>query len=316
MAKVTVIIPTYNRAPLLRRAIASVLDQTVDDFEIIVADDASTDGTGDMVQALRDRRIKYRRHRDNRGVAAARNTAIAHATGEYLAFLDDDDEWLPEKLRRQLDRMEAVGKSGGAVYCGHFEVETATNRILTEVKPSLRGRVSEQLLAQGSFNPTSTLLVRAECFQKVGVFDPALQYGEDFDMWVRLARQYDFDLVEEPLVRIHYQASGLTQNYRAIISGGEMYLSKYREFFERNPMAHSSHLHRLGTYYCFIGDLRKGREMFGRAVRLNPTFLKSYLGFVLSLAGGDAFRGSYAAKDRLEVLIADLKSSKQWRREL
>src|SRR4029453_1391166 len=106
MPKVSVVIPTHNRADLLDRAVRSALAQTHADLEVLIADDASSDGTGEVVARIGAARGKYFRHDGNRGVAAARNTAITNATGEFIAFLDDDDEWLPEKLRIQLDRFQ------------------------------------------------------------------------------------------------------------------------------------------------------------------------------------------------------------------
>src|SRR5262245_24547581 len=102
MPLVTVVIPTHNRAGRVRSAIESVLHQTYADFEIVVVDDASEDGTENTVRGVLDPRVRYIRHAVARGDAAARNTGIRNSTGEYVAFLDDDDEWLPEKLRFQV----------------------------------------------------------------------------------------------------------------------------------------------------------------------------------------------------------------------
>src|SRR4030042_5052103 len=111
MPTVSIIIPTYNRAHLVMRAINSVLDQSFQDFEIIIVDDASRDNTEKMVSGIRDKRIFYIRHEKNRGGSAARNTGIKQARGEYIAFLDSDDEWLPEKLEKQLKVLEQYTNS-------------------------------------------------------------------------------------------------------------------------------------------------------------------------------------------------------------
>ena len=107
---VSIIIPTYNRAHLIGRAIQSVLNQTYQNFEIIVVDDGSTDNTEEMIKEFQkhDKRIKYIRHEKNRGGAAARNTGIKVARGEYIAFQDSDDEWLPEKLEKQMDVFQRI----------------------------------------------------------------------------------------------------------------------------------------------------------------------------------------------------------------
>ena len=304
MPKVSIVIPTHNRAAILRRAIVSVLDQTFKDFEVVIADDASVDGTCETVQSIGDRRIKYVRHSDNRGVSAARNSAIANAAGEYIAFLDDDDEWLPDKLRHQIDHIDTLGRNVGAISCGNYEVETSTNRVLAEIRPSLKGEIFENLLTQGFFSRTSTVLVRASCFQRVGVFDTAFRYGEDFDMWLRIAREYAFDYVAKPLVRVYLQPSGLTQNYEAIIAGAEAELKKYHEFYEQNPRVHSRRLERLATYYCLAGNLRRGREVFCGALARDGFATKSYAGIALSLLGSRVFSGYFAAKNRFAEAVA------------
>lgn len=115
MPKVSVVIPTHNRSSLLRRAIQSVLDQTYQDFEIIVVDDASTDDTEAVVKGFADERIRYVRHSENRGEAASRNTGIRLAKGEYIAGHDDDDVWLPPKLEKQVKAFEKASPKVGVV---------------------------------------------------------------------------------------------------------------------------------------------------------------------------------------------------------
>lgn len=301
MPKVSVIIATHNRAELLRRAIASVLAQTFQDFEIIVADDASQDRTGEVVSSLGEPRLKYLRHEENLGVANARNSAIRIASGAYLAFLDDDDEWLPGKLECQLAVLEKAAASVGAIYSGYQEVDRVTGQILAEVLPSHRGKIFDTILRQDFLAPTSTILVRAECFERLGGFDAAISYGEDFDMWLRIAGDYDFEFVPRPLAKIQLHESGLTQNYGAIIAGTEAILEKYREFFRKHVGIHSQRLEKLGLYYCLIGNLAKGRRLFCTAVKQNPLAIKSYINLILSMTGANNFKAFYALKDRVST---------------
>jgi glycosyltransferase involved in cell wall biosynthesis len=298
MPKVSVVIPTHNRVERLGRAIRSALAQTFSDVEVLIADDASKDRTGDMVLGMGDPRVRYFRHATNLGVSAARNTAISHARGEFVAFLDDDDEWLPEKLQIQLDHIENARKSVGLLCGGYYEVDRSSNRI-AEITPTEHGWVFESLLRQGYFNHTSTILVRAECFARVGLFDVAFRYGEDFDMWLRIAKEYEVDFVPAPVARRHLEPDGLTQDYNAIASGTEAHLRKYRAFFEHESPVLSERLQKLGTYYCFAGNARRGREVFYTAIAHRPLAPKSYIGVALSLMGSRAFRFCYAAKDRI-----------------
>ena len=122
MPAVSVIIPTYNRAEFLRLAITSVLNQTFQDFEIIVVDDASEDHTHEVMNNLNDKRIKYIRHEVNKRVSAARNTGVLHSSGDYIAFLDDDDEWLPSKLQRQVALLEDSTSTCGGVYTLRIDI--------------------------------------------------------------------------------------------------------------------------------------------------------------------------------------------------
>src|SRR5712692_9764325 len=130
MPKASVITPTYNRADFLRVAIASVLNQTFQDLEIIVVDDASSDRTAEVVRRFTDELIKYIRHDINKGGSAARNTGIKNSTGAYVAFLDDDDEWLPEKLGMQVDLLENSPAEVGGVYTSYMVIDRASGIIL------------------------------------------------------------------------------------------------------------------------------------------------------------------------------------------
>src|SRR5262249_34968268 len=145
MPKVSVVIPTHNRATLLHRAVSSALTQTFSDLEVLIADDASSDATAELMLVIRDPRIKYLRHETKRGVSVARNTAISHASGEYIAFLDDDDEWLPEKLNIQLSHLNSARKSVGLICSGYYKVDSAFSKVQREVIPSQRGWMFESM---------------------------------------------------------------------------------------------------------------------------------------------------------------------------
>ncbi len=253
MPKVSVVIPTRNRADLVSRAITSVLTQTFSDSELVIVDDGSTDRTGELIRRIGDSRITYLRHDISRGVSVARNTAIARASAEFIAFLDDDDEWLPEKLRLQMECIEQTRQTVGVVTTGYL-VQSASSRTAEEVMPSQRGWMFESLLRRGRFDHTSTVLARAECFDRVGLFDVTLPYGEDFDMWLRIAMEYEMDFVGRPLVRVYPQANGLSSNYDLRTAGMETHLRKFSDFFERNGHVFSERLNRLGTDYCFAGN--------------------------------------------------------------
>jgi glycosyltransferase involved in cell wall biosynthesis len=157
---ISVIIPTYNRAHLVGRAIRSVLAQTFQDWELIVVDDGSSDNTEEVVCSFQDPRICYISHEVNRGGSAARNTGIKVARGEYVSFLDSDDEWLPEKLEKQLacfrnTQMEQLGM----VVCGRIDLDEKGEKV-TEKNPDVHGWVYEDILNLTWSPSTPTMMIR------------------------------------------------------------------------------------------------------------------------------------------------------------
>lgn len=198
---VSVIISTYNRAHLLGRAIQSVLDQTYQDLEIIVVDDASTDNTEEIVSGFKDERIQYVRHEENKGGAAARNTGIKIANGDYVGLLDDDDEWLGDKLQKQVDAMEELPDNDwGGTYCGHFHM----GHKVTRVEAIKQGNLKKELL-KGEVNvgASSTLLFRRHAICEVGLFDEDLARYQDWELLIRFFRRYKLSSVREPLVKVY-----------------------------------------------------------------------------------------------------------------
>jgi glycosyltransferase involved in cell wall biosynthesis len=193
---VSVIIPTYNRADLVRQAVASVAAQTYRDFEIVVVDDGSTDSTGEVLSAGPELRLL--RHGRRRGVSAARNTGIKAARGRWLAFLDSDDLWLPDKLARQIFLLESQPE---LLICQ--TEETWVRRGVKMNKPATHrkaaGRIFLPSLARCMISPSAVILHR-QLLARHGGFDETLPAAEDYDLWLRLTWRYDVGLVEEPLV--------------------------------------------------------------------------------------------------------------------
>jgi len=271
------------------------------DFELIVVDDASRDDTPRAVEQFANPKMKYVCHEKNQGVAASRNTGISNSHGKYIAFLDDDDEWLPDKLRLQFARLEVSPVSVGAVYTGWLIVQGMTRKVLSQQMPSLKGYVFNSMFIHGSIAPTSTFLCRRSCFEKVGLFEETLQYGEDHDMWLRIAREFTIDCIEEPLVR--YTAPdtdrpSLSTNYDGVIRGREAYLKKYADVFARHRAIHSLLHVELGVAYCYNGNMSKGRASFRTAIRINALEPRAYFNFGLSLLGAKLFKTLKLSKER------------------
>lgn len=202
---ISVVIPSYNRAALLPRAIASVLSQTFSDLECIVVDDGSTDQTPQVMAGFQDPRLRVIRLPGNGGYSRAINTGIRVARGRLIAFLDSDDEWLPKKLERQVARLHGCGDPGATVvYCRCTVRDALSGRIWRRPHMVYEGDVFRYLL--GGWHPTtpSLLLVDRRSLLGVGGFNENLPCAQDYDLWLRLAEaSYRFVATDEVLVIKH-----------------------------------------------------------------------------------------------------------------
>lgn len=199
MKKVSVIITAYQHARFISDAIGSVLAQTYPDDELIVVDDGSTDGTREIVTNYGNQLVYI--YQENRGSAAARNSGIRAATGEYVAFLDADDVWLPNKLELEVKFLDAH-PSIGMVYSNYTYFGTRPGPAATGFAaiPPVSGQALKELFLSNPIS-SSSVLIRKSCFEKVGFFDESLVHGEDLDMWLRLAPCCEIDNIAIPLAK-------------------------------------------------------------------------------------------------------------------
>ena len=217
MPKVSVVLPAYNAIIYLPETMKSVLSQTFDDFEVIVVNDGSSDGTEQWVSQITDSRVKLISQK-NQGLAVARNTGIAHASGKYIAFLDADDLWEPTKLEKQVCVLDS-NPEAGLVYTwvGYIDEQgESTGRV---VKYQAEGDVWKILLERNIVECGSVAMVRRSCFKAVGVFDWNLSFfnvNEDWDMWLRIAACYPFNVIKEPLTYYRQSSTSASKNWKAI----------------------------------------------------------------------------------------------------
>ena len=193
---VSVIIPTYNRGWIIKEAINSVLAQDFKNFELIVVDDGSTDNTFEILNLYGEDIILIRQ--DNQGVSAARNRGITKASGRFIAFLDSDDLWLPEKLSRQIDFFNL---NPDALICQTEEIWMRNN---VRVNPKKRhkkpsGMIFEPSLSLCLVSP-SAVMVKRTLFDDVGLFDETLPACEDYDLWLRISCRHPVYLIDTPLI--------------------------------------------------------------------------------------------------------------------
>lgn len=246
---VSVIIPTYNREKTILRAVNSIFVQTMQDFEVIIVDDASTDKTIDILNShFTDSRLKIVKNIKNLGTSGAKNVGLEHSSGKYIALLDSDDEWLPEKLEKQIQFMESNSRdfplSFTSVYVHREEQQKALLR-----HPRKVGTWFESLLLGETFNLGSTLIATKECFNKVGQFSTKLDRFEDRDWTIRYFDHYsDFQFLAMPLTKIHNSGWPETETVQQSIQE-IFYLNKER-------------LKQKGGYYFNLFDVGLSFEVF------------------------------------------------------
>lgn len=196
MATISVIIPTYNRVSSLTRALDSVLAQSQRASEIIVIDDGSTDDTPHIME--RDYSHVNYYYRENRGVSAARNCGIRKARGEWIAFLDSDDEWLPDKLQMQIQR---INQRPGCRVIHNEEIWIRDGVRVNQMNKHRKygGMIFDYCLPLCVISPSAVLLHRS-VFDKVGMFDESLPACEDYDLWLRICALYPVEYIAEPLI--------------------------------------------------------------------------------------------------------------------
>ena len=228
---VSVVIPTYDRPAKLCRAVESVIDQTYDHIELIVIDDCSPESPRETVSDLipSDIQFSFHRHNENQGHAAARNTGMKLAEGEFIAFLDDDDEWLEEKTEKQVERFQESPESVGVVYTGlnQMNEDGSINAVTT---PSHTADVTRQLLVDDFIGTGSMYMIRSDTYESVGGFDERFPAWVDWDYSLRLSLEYDFAAVTEPLVNRyvggHDQSSDDYEVRKETVS--QLFLQKHR----------------------------------------------------------------------------------------
>lgn len=297
MPKVSVILPTYNRAHLVGRAIRSVLDQTYRDFELIVVDD-STDNTDEVVKSFNDPRIRYIRELKRGSAAAARNIGIKAAQGEYIAFQDSDDEWLPEKLEIQTQVLSNGSSEVGVVYTDMWRINEG--RKMYWHSPSNMpedGIIYKRALQRVFLIGIQTALIKKTCLNKSDVFDESLRCLEDFEFFVRLSKYCYFYHVNMPLVKYYATINSVSTNDEAHVLAYESIFKKYHREMDNKSVAAFQFAIGNGLYQR--GMLEKGKYLLFSAVRSYPLNIKYLVAAFASLFGENA----YSSACRLKRLI-------------
>ncbi|MDM5264391.1 glycosyltransferase family 2 protein [Sulfurovum sp. XTW-4] len=276
---VSVIIPTHGRSHLLRRAIESVLNQTYDNVEIIIVDDNDSnsehrDHTEKSLQDyLRNDQIMYLKHEKNAGGSAARNTGIKASHGKYIALLDDDDEWFPQKLQKQISYFESLDTDVGVIYCSYILQEHDKD---VEIIRDDKGDLTKALLML-EFDPgaSSTLVFRKSVLDEIHYFDEKFARHQDLEILIRVCRHYLIDVCPEVLLKIN--GHNFPSPYK-IEQVQQLFLETFHEDIDRLAFWDKRYVY--ARHYMQLASLFLHEKMMLQVVKY---YLKSILKFPMML---------------------------------
>lgn len=255
--RVSAILTTYNRPDMAVRALKSILSQSKPPEEIIIVDDAGSVDLFQQLASFGEERIRYIRHDSNQGLAAARNSGIRAATGKFVGFLDDDDEWLPQRLESQYERYSKLSRNDkeylACLQVGCVFVDQGGEKI-GQSMPLNHGDLSESIRTNGAVTPSSSFLFLRSAIEAVGGFDEVLLSGIDHDIWMSLAvAGYSSEAIPEPLVRIYcdHRETMMTDASKRI-EGLDQYIAKWAPTYKE--------------WYGPIGGARYAKSYFAKVI--------------------------------------------------
>lgn len=301
MSTVSVVIPTYDRGDLVKRAIRSVLSQSFDSIELLVIDDHSPTPVREHLENtdIETDQLTIHRHSENMGGNAARNTGIDLASGQYVAFLDDDDEWYEKKIERQVQAAESTG--AGVVYTGIEQFSDGTTNATKT--PNTSGDVTEELLTGNFIGSFSAVLVKKDVIERVGYPDDDLPSWQDWDYYLRLSEETTFQAVPEPLVRrysdAHEQISDDHSTKRDVTV--PRFVSKHRQRAKNYGILsefEATIAAEVGWSAALNGRYREAAKQYFNSLRLDPS-TSSALYLLLVLGGSWTFVPAQIIKRRL-----------------
>ena len=282
---VSVVLPTRNRAHTLRRATDSVLDQSYDRLELIVVDDASTDDTEAVVNEINDPRVRYIRLDNSRGGSGARNVGLQQAKGDLIAFQDSDDVWLTDKLEKQCRALEAASERAGVCVCSYRYTQFGKTHTVVHGQGEIQSVEALRRIAGGTGYGTQTLIVKREVFERSGGFNESLPRLQDYELTMRIARDWNFVLLADPLVDVYVGADSVSSSADKYVRATEIILDEHEDIYRADRRARSRLVFRAGKYLVLEGRYREALPFFTSAYRANPLNLRA-LAAVLMVATG------------------------------
>lgn len=279
---VSVIIPTFNRAHMIKKTIESVLEQSFEDWELIIVDDASSDNTEEIVQNYikNDSRLSYIRHDMNMGGSAARNSGIGKSNGNFIALLDDDDRWHPDKLKLQINLFNKYQDSG-LIYSGFNYVDYITGTVIKKVMPEYQGNLKSVLLKKNIIG-SPTPLIKKECFKYSGLFDVNLFSCQDWDMWLRISMSHTFRFVNESLADVTMHGRQISSDLKSKIKSRQQIIVKHYDELKKYPSILSYHYKRLAALYTLDHSQTNAIKNISRSFQQQPYNPENLLHFFLA----------------------------------
>lgn len=269
---ISVIIPTFNREKTIKRAIDSVLSQTYSDIECIVVDDCSSDRTEEIVKSIKDKRLKYFKLEKNSGACYARNFGISKSSGEFIAFQDSDDEWLEDKLEKQINNLRSIDAD---MIFGRLNLYDCNNNFIKKVPRINRksGFIRYSDLLEKSIISTQTLLVKREILEDI-TFDVNMPRFQDWDLTLRIAKKYKIYYYNVDCVNLYQQTSSISSNSNKGILALELIFEKHKDAFLKHKKAYASYYISMGE--CKLKNGEKFLSYFIKSLKLNFSFINIF----------------------------------------
>jgi len=288
MELVSIIIPTYNRSKLLKNAINSIINQTHQNFEIIIIDDCSTDDTLKVIKNFEDKRIKYFKNEVSLRATGSRNRGIEKSKGDFIAFLDDDDEWYPRKIEIQLEKF--TDPDIGLVY-GAIDLYFEALDFKYPTTPSKKGKLFKELLMKNHVGGTPSVMLRKVALEN-NFFDVKFPAREEYDLWIQISKKWKIDYIKTPLVKAYYRNNidRISTNLDNYVQGINQLNKKYEKDIKNELSCKEIKLREaqqnffLGAQAVKMYDTKTARKYFLKSFRINKS-KNAIMAYILSYFG-------------------------------
>lgn len=287
---VSVILPVYNRASQINKAINSVINQSYMDWELIIIDDCSSDNSFQIASSFKDDRIRVLKTNQNSGAAVARNLGIAHSAGSLISFIDSDDYYELEFLLQSVKKISEADKSVGFCWTGcvfHRVVKRSGVLIKGLWEPKLKDNAYLTFLNQLSIGTNSGITIKREVFNTVGVFDENLPAAEDTDLFLRITKRFNFTFVSEYLIHINQTESDrLSRRFDKIAIAYNRIIPKHLEVINKHKNLRLKFFYKAMWLNYHLGDRKLARSYFIKTIQDRFFFMNAWFIFLLFELGG------------------------------